>query len=58
MNKQELTKFIADKVYELYKKNEKEYGNDIVLPTMVAQMAVHATLHTLEKLGLLNLPKD
>ena len=58
MNNQELIEFVANKVYELYEKNEEKYGNDIVLPTIVAQMAVHATLQTLEKLGVLNLPKD
>ena len=58
MNKQELIQFVADKVSELYNKNEKEYGSDVVLPSMVAQIAVHTTLQTLEKLGILTLPKE
>lgn len=56
MDKQELAEFIRDKINELYDKNEQEYGDNVVLPTVVAQIAVHATLATLEKLGLLNLP--
>lgn len=58
MNKQELIEFVHDKINELYDKNEQEYGADVVLPTVVAQIAVHATLATLEKMGLLNLPKN
>ena len=58
MDKQELAEFIRDKISEYYEKNEQEYGDSVVLPTMVAQIDVHATLATLEKMGLLTLPKN
>ena len=58
MNKQELTELVHDVIKELYDKNEKVYGDKVVLPTMVAQLSVHATLKILEELGILNLPKE
>lgn len=58
MTKQALAELIRDKIVELYEKNEKEYGSSVVLPTMVAQLSVHATLQILEELGLLKLPKE
>lgn len=58
MNKQELTEFIRNKIDELYEKNEEVYGSSVVLPSMIAQLAVHTTLQTLEELGILNLPKE
>lgn len=57
MTKQELTELIHVKINELYEKNENEYGDKVVLPTIMAQISVHATLQVLEELGLLNLSK-
>lgn len=52
----ELRKLIGDKVYNLYNKNSNELGDKTVLPTMIMQMSVYATLEILEELGLLTLP--
>lgn len=56
LTKDELRKLIGDKVYNLYNKNSNELGNKAVLPTMIMQMSVYATLEVLEELGLLTLP--
>ena len=56
LTKDELRKLIGDIVYTLYDKNSNELGNKAVLPTMIMQMSVYATLQVLEKLGLLTLP--
>lgn len=53
----ELKQLIGDKVYNLYEKNLKEYKDDAVIPSLIMQMSVYATLEVLEELGLLTLPK-
>lgn len=52
----ELRKLIGDKVYTLYTKNSNELGDKAILPAMIMQMSVYATLEVLEELGLLTLP--
>lgn len=53
---EELRQLIGDKVYALYDKNSNELGDKTVLPAMIMQMSVYATLQVLEELGLLTLP--
>lgn len=53
----ELIKLVSDKVQNLYDKNESALGNKVVLPTVVAQIAVHSTLQILEEMGIITLPK-
>lgn len=53
----ELRKLIGDKVYNLYEKNTKDLGDKAILPALIMQMSVYATLEVLEELGLLTLPK-
>ncbi len=56
MSNEELRKLIGDKVYTLYNKNSSELGDKTVLPAMIMQMSVYATLQVLEELGFLTLP--
>lgn len=52
----ELRKLISEKVYSIYDKNSNELGDKAVLPAMIMQMSVYATLQVLEELDLLKLP--
>lgn len=56
MSNEDLIKLIGDKVYNLYNKNSNELGDKAILPVMIMQMSVYATLQVLEELGLLTLP--
>lgn len=56
MSNEDLIKLIGDKVYNLYNKNSNKLGDKAILPVMIMQMSVYATLQVLEELGILTLP--